>query len=255
MQRDNELKKQAEVESTKSKSTPSKTKARASKVTEKATASKVTKKATASKVTKKATASKVTKKATASKVTKKAVHTRPRLQVKYRNEATATLMEEFGYSNVMEVPRLQKMVVNIGVGEALTNGKALEGATKDLITITGQKPVITRAKKDIAEYKLRKGVGIGACVTLRGDRMYHLLDRLCNVSLSRIRDFRGVPRRSFDGRGNYSIGIREQVIFPEIDYNSIDKIRSLQVTVTTTAKTDREAMRLLELLEMPFERQ
>ena len=236
MQRNIELEKQVELENTKGKSTSSKRKSTTSKATGKA----------------KSPAKVVKKRATSPK---KAVHTGPRLQEKYRNEAIATLMKEFGYRNVMEVPRLQKMVVNIGVGEALTNGKALEGATNDLIAITGQKPVITRAKKDIAEFKLRKGVGVGVCVTLRGHRMYYLLDRLCNVSLSRIRDFRGTPRSSFDGRGNYSIGIREQVIFPEIDYNSIDKIRGLQVTVTTTAKTDREAMRLLELLEMPFARQ
>jgi len=152
----------------------------------------------------------------------------------------------------MEVPRLQKIVLNIGVGEALTNGRAMEAASADLAVIAGQKPIITRARKSIATFKIREGNAIGTAVTLRGSRMYHFLDRLVNTALPRIRDFRGLPRRGFDGRGNFSIGIREQIIFPEIDYNQIDKIRGLQVTITTTAKNDTEAIRLLELYGMPF---
>ena len=179
----------------------------------------------------------------------------PRLQEMYRTQVVPTLMEEFGYGNIMQVPRLQKIVLNVGVGEALTNAKALEGAANDLATIAGQKPVVTRAKKSIAGFKLREGSAIGVSATVRGRWMYYLLDRLCNAGLPRIRDFRGLSRSSFDGRGNYSIGIREQVIFPEIEYGSIDRIRGLQMTVCTTATTDREAMRLLELLGMPFSRQ
>ena len=161
-------------------------------------------------------------------------------------------MQEFSYGNTMEVPRLQKIVLNIGVGEALTNGRAMEAASADLAVIAGQKPIITRARKSIATFKIREGNAIGTAVTLRGARMYHFLDRLVNTALPRIRDFRGLPRRGFDGRGNFSIGIREQIIFPEIDYNQIDKIRGLQVTITTTAKNDTEAIRLLELYGMPF---
>ena len=164
-------------------------------------------------------------------------------------------MQEFSYGNTMEVPRLQKIVLNIGVGEALTNGRAMEAASADLAVIAGQKPVVTRARKSIATFKIREGNAIGTAVTLRGARMYHFLDRLVNTALPRIRDFRGLPRRGFDGRGNFSIGIREQIIFPEIDYNQIDKIRGLQVTITTTAKNDTEAIRLLELYGMPFIRE
>ena len=173
----------------------------------------------------------------------------------YREQVTPTMMREFGYKNVMQVPRLNKIVLNIGVGEAKDNIKALEGATQDLTTIAGQKPIITRARKAIAGFKIREGMPIGVCVTLRGDMMAYFLDRLLNMALPRIRDFRGVSRSSFDGRGNYSMGIREQVIFPEIDYNRIDRIRGFQVTISTTAKTDGEAARLLELLGMPFTRQ
>ncbi|MEE8465965.1 MAG: 50S ribosomal protein L5 [Dehalococcoidia bacterium] len=162
------------------------------------------------------------------------------------------MMREFSYSNPMQVPRLQKIVLNIGVGEALTNGRAMESASQDLTVISGQKPIITRARRSIAGFKLREGNAIGTAVTLRGARMYHFLDRLVNTALPRIRDFRGLARRGLDGRGNYSIGIREQIIFPEIDYNQIDKIRGLQVTITTTAKNDAEAIRLLELYGMPF---
>ncbi|MEE3006562.1 MAG: 50S ribosomal protein L5 [Dehalococcoidia bacterium] len=173
----------------------------------------------------------------------------------YREEIVPTMMREFGFTNPMQVPRIQKIVVNIGLGEALTNGRAMESATGDLTAITGQKPIITRARKSIAGFKIREGNPIGTCVTLRGARMYHFLERFINMSLPRIRDFRGIPRRGFDGRGNFSIGIREQIIFPEIDYNSIDRIRGLQVTITTTAPDDAVATRMLELYGMPFVRE
>jgi large subunit ribosomal protein L5 len=163
-------------------------------------------------------------------------------------------MEEFGYRNVMEAPRLQKIVVNIGLGEALQDVKALDAATRDIATITGQKPIITRAKKSIASFKLREGNPIGAKVTLRGNRMYDFLDRMCNISLPRRRDFRGVSPDSFDGRGNYTLGFREQLVWPEVDYDSIDKIRGMEVTIVTTAETDEEARRLLQLFGMPFGR-
>ena len=179
----------------------------------------------------------------------------PRLLDMYRNEITSTMMTEFNYGNTMRVPRIQKIVLNIGLGEALTNGRAMEAATRDLTVISGQKPVSTRARKSIANFKLREGNPIGTSVTLRGDRMYHFLDRLINTALPRIRDFRGLPRRGFDGRGNFSLGIREQLIFPEIDYNDIDRIRGLQVTMATTAMNDSEAIRLLELFGMPFIKQ
>ena len=179
----------------------------------------------------------------------------PRLKEQFRNEIVPQMMREFSYENPMEVPRLQKIVLNIGLGEALVNGRALEAATQDLTTISGQKPVTTRARKSIAGFKIRQGNAIGAAVTLRGDRMYHFLDRLVNTALPRIRDFRGIPRRGMDGRGNFSLGIREQIIFPEIDYNSIDRIRGLQVTIATTARNDAEAMRLLELYGFPFIRE
>ena len=179
----------------------------------------------------------------------------PRLKLKFREEIIPQMMREFSYANPMEVPRLQKIVLNIGLGEALTNGRAMEAATTDLTTISGQKPIITRARKSIAGFKIRQGNSIGAAVTLRGDRMYHFLDRLVNTALPRIRDFRGMARRGMDGRGNFSLGIREQIIFPEIDYNSIDRIRGLQVTITTTARNDAEAMRLLELYGFPFIRE
>lgn len=176
----------------------------------------------------------------------------PRLLETYRSEIVSTMMSEFGYRNTMRVPRIRKVTLNIGLGEALTNGRAMEAAVQDLTTISGQKPVITRAKKSIANFKLREGNQIGTSVTLRGARMYHFLDRLVNTALPRIRDFRGISRRGFDGRGNFSIGIREQIIFPEIDYNQIDRIRGLQVTIGTSAPNDSEAMRLLELFGMPF---
>ena len=176
----------------------------------------------------------------------------PRLREMYRSEIIPSMMRDFGFTNPMEVPRVQKIVLNIGLGEALTNGRAMESATRDLGTIAGQKPVITRARKSIAGFKIREGNQIGTSVTLRGARMYHFLDRFINTALPRIRDFRGLPRRGFDGRGNFSIGIREQIIFPEIDYNQIDRLRGLQVTITTSARNDSEAIRLLELYGMPF---
>ena len=180
---------------------------------------------------------------------------KPRLLDTYRKEIVPALMREFGYDNPMRAPRINKIVLNIGVGDALTDGRAMDGATRDLTEISGQKPVITRARKSIAGFKVREGNPIGTAVTLRGNRMYHFLDRLINVALPRIRDFRGIPRRGFDGRGNFSIGIREQIIFPEIDYNQIDRIRGLQVTIATSAPDDAEAIRLLELYGMPFIRQ
>ncbi|PKB72952.1 MAG: 50S ribosomal protein L5 [SAR202 cluster bacterium Io17-Chloro-G7] len=173
----------------------------------------------------------------------------------YRTTIVPAIMEEFGFTNPMRVPRVQKIVLNIGLGEALTNSRAMDGATGDLTTISGQKPVITRARKSIAGFKIREGNPIGTSVTLRGARMYHFLDRLINMALPRIRDFRGIPRSGFDGRGNFSIGIREQIIFPEIDYNQIDRIRGLQVTIATSARNDEEGIRLLELYGMPFIRQ
>lgn len=176
----------------------------------------------------------------------------PRLYEQFKKEIIPAMVREFNYGNPMEVPRLQKIVLNIGVGEALTNARAMEAASQDLTVISGQKPIITRARKSIANFKVREGNPIGTAVTLRGARMYHFLDRLVNTALPRIRDFRGLPRRGLDGRGNYTIGIREQIIFPEIDYNQIDKIRGLQVTIATTAKNDTEAIRLLEYYGMPF---
>ena len=176
----------------------------------------------------------------------------PRLLETYRSEIVSTMMSEFGYTNTMRVPRIRKVTLNIGLGEALTNGRAMEAAVQDLTTISGQKPIITRAKKSIANFKLREGNPIGTTVTLRGARMYHFIDRLVNTALPRIRDFRGISRGGFDGRGNFSIGIREQIIFPEIDYNQIDRIRGLQVTIGTSAPNDAEALRLLELFGMPF---
>lgn len=175
-----------------------------------------------------------------------------RLQALYREQVRPTLMREFGYRNIMEVPRLQKIVINIGMGEALDNPKSLDFAVQDLATITGQRPVITKARKSVASFKLRAGRAIGVKVTLRGERMWAFLDRLCNVALPRQRDFRGVSPSAFDGRGNYTLGLREQLIFPEINYDKIDKIRGMEVTIVTTAKTDEEARRLLELLGMPF---
>ncbi len=176
----------------------------------------------------------------------------PRLRERYRQEIAPTLTKEFNYSNAMQVPRLKKIIVNIGVGEALANAKALDAAVKDLTTITGQKPLVRKAKKSIATFKLREGNAIGVKVTLRGTRMYWFLDRLMNAALPRVRDFRGVPRDAFDGRGNYTLGLREQLIFPEVDYDTIDKLRGMEITIVTSAKNDQEARRLLQLMGMPF---
>jgi large subunit ribosomal protein L5 len=178
----------------------------------------------------------------------------PRLLLRLREEVSPVLMREFGYSSVMQIPKLSKVVVNIGLGEALTNSRAMEAAIRDVTAITGQHPMTTRAKKSIAGFKIREGMPIGVSVTLRGRRMYEFVDRLISSALPRIRDFQGLSRNSFDGRGNYSMGLREQVIFPEIDYNAIDRIRGLQIVIATTAKSDQEGMRLLELLGMPFTR-
>jgi large subunit ribosomal protein L5 len=176
----------------------------------------------------------------------------PRLQVRFRDEIMPTLMREFGYTNTMQAPRIKKVIVNIGVGEAIANAKTLDGAVKDLTAITGQKPLVRKAKKSIATYKLREGMPIGIKVSLRGVRMYHFLDRLMNIALPRTRDFRGVPRDAFDGRGNYTLGLREQLIWPEIDYDQIDKVRGMEVSIVTSAKNDEEARRLLQLMGMPF---
>jgi len=178
--------------------------------------------------------------------------TAPRLKTMYRDSVMPTLIREFKYSNVMQAPKIAKVVVNIGVGESIGNAKTLEGAVKDMTLITGQKPMVVKARKSIATFKLREGMPIGVKVTLRGDNMYHFLDRLMNIALPRMRDFRGVPSEAFDGRGNYTLGLREQLIFPEIDYDTIDKVRGMEVTVVTTAKTDDEARRLLQLMGMPF---
>ncbi len=176
----------------------------------------------------------------------------PRLKETYREEIVPALMKEFGYDNVMKVPRPEKATVNIGLGEAVTDAKALDSATTEVGIIAGQRPVITRAKRSIANFKLREGMPIGVMVTTRGDRMWEFLDRLLNAALPRIRDFQGVSPNSFDGRGNFSLGIREQLIFPEIDYDKVDRIRGLQVTIGTSARTDEEGKRLLELLGLPF---
>ena len=175
-----------------------------------------------------------------------------RLRESYRNDVVPQLMTDFQYSNVMQVPKLTKIVVNIGLGEAVQNARALEAAVGDLTMITGQKPVVTRAKKSIAAFKLRAGMPIGAMVTLRGERMYEFLDRLVSASLPRIRDFRGVSPNSFDGRGNYTLGLRDQIMFPEIDYDKIDQIRGMDIIIVTSAKTDKEAKSLLKAFDMPF---
>jgi len=178
----------------------------------------------------------------------------PRLKELYTNEVVSAMMEHFKYDNVMRVPRVDKVVLNIGLGEALENARALDAAVRDMSVITGQKPVITRARKSIATFRLREGNPIGVKVTLRNERMYSFLDRLMNVALPRQRDFRGVPTGAFDGRGNYSLGLREQLIFLEIDYDSIDKVRGMEVTIVTSARTDEEGRFLLDRLGMPFAR-
>lgn len=179
--------------------------------------------------------------------------TEPILHTRYRDDAVPQLMDEFQYKNQMQVPRIEKVVINIGLGEALDNPKALDSALEDLRIITGQQPVVTRARKSIANFKLRAGRAIGVKVTLRGERMWALLDRFINIALPRVRDFRGVSPDTFDGRGNYTIGLREQLIFPEIQYDKIDKVRGMEMTIVTTAQTDEEGRRLLKLLGMPFQ--
>jgi large subunit ribosomal protein L5 len=175
-----------------------------------------------------------------------------RMLTTYREDVVPQLLEEFQFRNQFEVPRLEKIVVNIGLGEAVQNARALDAAIDDLATITGQKPIVTRAKKSVASFRLREGMPIGAKVTLRGARMYEFLDRLIGTALPRIRDFRGLSPWSFDGRGNYTLGLNEQIVFPEIDYDSIDKTRGMEITIVTTAKNDEEGRRLLALLGMPF---
>lgn len=175
-----------------------------------------------------------------------------RLKEKFTTEVAKGLMQKFGYKNVMEIPKVEKVIINMGVGEAVGNPKALDAAVVDLTAIAGQKPVVTRAKKSIAAFKIRQGMAIGTKVTLRGERMYEFLDKLLNISLPRVRDFRGVSPRSFDGRGNYTLGIKEQLIFPEIEYDKVDKVRGMDIVIVTTAKTDEEARELLKLMGMPF---
>ena len=177
---------------------------------------------------------------------------RARLSEKYRNEVVSGLQEQFQYSNVMEVPRLEKVVVNMGLGEAIQNAKAIDAAVNDMMLITGQRPVVCKARRSIATFKLREGMPIGVKVTLRANQMWVFLDRLLNIAIPRVRDFKGVSRKAFDGRGNYSLGIKEQIIFPEIDCDKIDKIRGMNITIVTTSKTDDEARALLERLGMPF---
>lgn len=175
-----------------------------------------------------------------------------RLREKFQSEIIPAMMEEFNYSSVMQVPRLDKVVLNIGLGEAVQNAKAIDAAVTDLTAIAGQKPVVTKSKKSIASFKLRQGMPIGAMVTLRGERMYDFVDRFVNLALPRLRDFRGISRRSFDGRGNYSIGLREQILFPEIDYDKVDKLRGFEISMVTTAVDDAQGYALLKRLGMPF---
>jgi len=175
-----------------------------------------------------------------------------RLIEKYQKTVVPALIKEFGYKNVMAVPRIEKICVNIGLGEATQTPKLMEGAVAELMQITGQRPVVTKARKSIAAFKLREGMSIGCMVTLRGDRMYEFLDRLVNVSLARVRDFRGVSSKSFDGRGNYTLGMKDQLVFPEIDYNKVEKAKGMNICITTTAKTDAEGLALLKQLGMPF---
>ena len=178
-----------------------------------------------------------------------------RMQERYQQEVVPALQNAFGFRNVMEIPRVQKVIVNIGLGEAMGNSKALEAAITDMTTITGQKPIQTKARKSIANFKLREGVIIGVKVTLRGDRMWAFLDRLLNVALPRVRDFRGVSPEAFDGRGNYTLGLRDQLIFPEIEYDKIDKLRGMEITIVTTAKNDEHSRAMLKFLGMPFRKE
>lgn len=182
----------------------------------------------------------------------KEVQIMARLKETYINEIMPALKEKFGYKNVMEIPKIEKIIVNMGVGEAIQDSKILDGAVRDMTLITGQKPVVTKAKKSVAAFKLRAGMPIGCKVTLRGEKMYEFLDKLINVSLPRVRDFRGISPKAFDGRGNYSLGLKEQLIFPEIDYDQIDRVRGMDIIVVTTANTDEEARGLLTLMGMPF---
>ncbi len=176
------------------------------------------------------------------------------LKERYRQEVVSALQKEFNYKNPMQVPTFNKVVVNIGLGEVIQNAKAMEAAVADLAAITGQRPVITRAKRSVAAFKLREGMQIGCMVTLRGDRMFYFLDKLINVALPRLRDFQGVSPEAFDGRGNYTLGLREQLVFPEIDYDKVDKLRGMEVSIVTTARTDQEGRRLLALMGMPFKK-
>jgi large subunit ribosomal protein L5 len=175
-----------------------------------------------------------------------------RLKEKYKSEVVDALMKKFGYANVMAAPKVTKIIINLGVGEAIRNPKAMDSAVDELTSITGQKPIITKAKKPISSFKLRKGMPIGCCVTLRRERMYEFFDRLVNIALPRVRDFKGVSGRSFDGRGNYTLGLKDQLLFPEVDYGKVEQARGMNVTIVTTAKTDEEAKELLRLLGMPF---
>lgn len=177
-----------------------------------------------------------------------------RLKEYYLNEVAPALMKKFGYSNVMQIPKIEKIVINMGVGQAIQDAKALDGAVQDMTAITGQKPVITRAKKSIAGFKLRAGMAIGCKVTLRGEKMYEFFDKLVNISLPRVRDFSGVSPNGFDGRGNYNLGLKEQLIFPEINYDKIDRVRGMDICVVTSAKTDEEARELLTMMGMPFKK-
>ena len=178
----------------------------------------------------------------------------PRLKTKYNDEVKKAMHDKFGYKNVMEIPKFEKIVVNMGVGEAATDSKAIDGAVRDLRTITGQQPMVTRARKSIASFRLRAGMPIGAKVTLRGDRMWEFFDRLTSVAIPRIRDFRGISAKSFDGRGNFSMGVTEQLIFPEVDFDSVDHTRGMDITIVTTAKTDEEAKFLLDQFGFPFKK-
>lgn len=178
--------------------------------------------------------------------------TKARLREHYVNTVVPALTKEFGYTSLMAVPKLEKVTINIGLGEATQNPKLMDGAVNELGAITGQKPIVTRARKSIAAFKLREGMPIGCMVTLRGDRMFEFLDRLMNIALPRVRDFRGVSNRSFDGRGNYTLGVKDQLIFPEIDYNKVEKTKGMNICITTTARTDAEALALLKQMGMPF---
>ena len=177
---------------------------------------------------------------------------KPRLKEHYENQLKASMMEEFGYKNVMEVPRIEKIVINMGVGEAVADSKKIKSAVNEMALIAGQQPVVTKAKKSVATFKLREGMAVGCKVTLRRERMYEFLDRLVTIALPRVRDFRGLSGKSFDGRGNYAMGLKEQIVFPEIDYDSVDEIRGMDIIICTTAKTDQEARALLKGFDMPF---